>query len=129
MERPDGDGALHTIGKLLSARDPRLYMTVPTATEASAAANAGSVTTTPSLKNEEADTTIPSRRKTVNQRMVASEPVTEKLGPRSTPISTALAMGVEACAAESAEPAIRPAGKLLIRLQTMAMTAPEIQPA
>jgi hypothetical protein len=103
------------------------YKVAPKATAADAETNAGSVTTTPSLRKTQAVTWMPSRRRAVNQRMVAREPVTEKFGPRSTPTRTALATGVGAWATVSAEPAIRPAGRLLMRLQATAMTAPEIQ--
>jgi hypothetical protein len=78
------------------------YKVAPKATAADAETNAGSVTTTPSLRKTQAVTWMPSRRRAVNQRMVAREPVTEKFGPRSTPTRTALATGVGAWAAVQA---------------------------
>ena len=55
-----------------------------------ASKRAGGITSAPSLRKVQALTLSPSRRSAVNQRMVASEPVTDRFGPRSTPISTAL---------------------------------------
>ena len=57
---------------------------------ASAAIKAGGVTSRPSLRNGQAPTSIFSRRSATSHRMVASEPVIEKFGPRSTPIRMAL---------------------------------------
>src|SRR5713226_5169804 len=51
--------------------------------------SAGGMTTRPSLRNRDAPTTSPSRRKAISHRMVASEPVTDRFGPRSTPIRIA----------------------------------------
>ena len=55
-----------------------------------ASSRAGGITSIPSLRNCQAVTLCPSRRRAVSHRMVASEPVTDRFGPRSTPISTAL---------------------------------------
>ena len=60
---------------------------------ASAAIKAGGVTSRPSLRNGQAPTSIFSRRSATSQRMVASDPVTDRLGPRSTPIRIALMTG------------------------------------
>jgi hypothetical protein len=45
----------------------------------------------PSLRKSHDFTWMPSRRNAVSHNMVASDPVTERLGPRSTPMSTAFA--------------------------------------
>ena len=65
----------------------------------SARTSAGSITTAPSLRKCQLLTVIFSRRKAISHRMVASEPVTERLGPRSMPISSALVTGTGTCAA------------------------------
>jgi hypothetical protein len=54
-----------------------------------ASSKAGGMTTIPSFRNCQAATRSPSRRKAISQRIVASEPVTERFGPRSTPIRIA----------------------------------------
>jgi hypothetical protein len=69
------------------------------ASASSANSRAGGMTTRPSLRNCEAATCSPSRRSAISHRMVASEPatgwwqasrsVTERFGPRSTPIRIA----------------------------------------
>jgi hypothetical protein len=46
--------------------------------------NAGRMTNMPIRRNFHVPTSSPSRRRTINQRMVASEPVTDRFGPRST---------------------------------------------
>ena len=60
--------------------------------------SAGGITARPSLRNREAPTCSPSRRSAISQRMVASEPVTDRLGPRSTPIRIAPVTWVGTCA-------------------------------
>lgn len=50
-------------------------------------ATTGGMTNMPIRRTFHVPTSSPSRRRTINQRMVASEPVTDKFGPRSTPIS------------------------------------------
>jgi hypothetical protein len=57
---------------------------------ANAMMSAGGMTTMPSFRNCHAVTASPSRLRAVNQRIVASDPVTERLGPRSTPINIPL---------------------------------------
>jgi hypothetical protein len=52
--------------------------------------NAGGRTSTPSLRKLQAPTSSPSRLRAVSHRMVASEPVTERFGPTSTPTRIAL---------------------------------------
>src|SRR6266852_507414 len=76
----------------------------------------------PILKNSQAVITTFSRRRAMSQRIVASEPVTERLGPRSTPISIACATTLVSCACRIAAPLIRPTGKLLIPFETNAAT-------
>ena len=49
---------------------------------ASASSKATGITTTPSRRNCQADTSTPSRRMAVSQRIVASEPVTDRLGTK-----------------------------------------------
>jgi hypothetical protein len=55
-----------------------------------ASRSAGGRTSTPSLRKLQAPTSSPSRLRAVSHRMVASEPVTERFGPRSTPTRIAL---------------------------------------
>src|SRR5436190_1344497 len=55
---------------------------------------AGGVIKSPSRTNVNIVTSCRSRLSVTSQRMVASDPATDKFGPRSTPISTAL----ETCA-------------------------------
>jgi hypothetical protein len=68
----------------------------------------------PILKNSHAVITTFSRRRAMSQRIVPSEPVTERLGPRSTPIRIACATTLVSCTCRIAEPLIRPTGKLFI---------------
>src|SRR5215472_8866779 len=51
--------------------------------------SAGGMTKNPSRKKFNVVTSCLSRLSVTSQRMVASEPATDKFGPRSTPISTA----------------------------------------
>ena len=67
---------------------------------------------------------VESLRRASSQRMVASEPVTERLGPRSTPMRTALAMRPWVWEAWMVAPAIRPSGRLLTRLLAMPTVKP-----
>ena len=46
-------------------------------------------TTTPTLRKDRKLTSSPSRRIAVSHKMVAREPVIERLGPKSTPIRSA----------------------------------------
>src|SRR5450432_4159040 len=89
-------------------------------TDAIARMSAGGITTMPSLRNCQALTTTPSRRSATNHKIVAREPVTERLGPRSTPIRMALETAGGTPVALTAEPAKRPAGKLFIKLEASA---------
>src|SRR5258707_8774622 len=59
--------------------------------------------------------------------MVASDPVTDRFGPRSTPVRSAPVTCGGADAAVAADPAISPTGRLFIRLQASATIAPAIQ--
>ncbi len=79
-----------------------------------------------SLKNRHALMCCPSRRNTTSHKMVASEPVTERFGPTSTPIKIALLISSGTFAACTAFPAINPAGRLFITLLINAMPAPLI---
>ena len=54
-----------------------------------ASRSAGGIITMPSFRNDPTPTVWPSRRSAMSHRMVASEPVTDRLGPRLTPIRTA----------------------------------------
>ena len=69
------------------------------------------MTMIPSFRNVQALTRKPSRRSAVSHRMVASEPVTDKFGPRSTPIRIAARhdlgdrRGVDRAARRSGPPA------------------------
>jgi len=85
------------------------------------------MTSTPSFKNCPALTSILSRRRATSHRIVASEPVTERLGPRSIPISMALFIVSETCALCNTLPVIRPAGRLFITLQSSATPMPIAQ--
>src|ERR1039458_2260274 len=76
----------------------------------------------PILKNSQAVISTFSRRRAMSQRIVASEPVTERLGPRSTPIRIACATTVVSCACRIAAPLIRPTGKLFIPFESNATT-------
>ncbi len=51
--------------------------------------NAGGITNMPSRRKRSAPTCSPSRRSATSHRIVASEPVTDRFGPRSTPIRIA----------------------------------------
>src|SRR6267378_1753632 len=86
--------------------------------------SAGGMTRRPYLRNRRGAIFTPSRRNAISHRMVASEPVTERLGPRSTPISIAPATCGGTCAAWLAAAAIRPTGRLLMRLEATATTMP-----
>src|SRR5258708_21038719 len=88
------------------------------------AMSAGGITRQPSPKNFQALTVCPSRRSATNHKMVAREPVTDRLGPRSTPIRSAPVTCGDNCAPLATEPAISPSGKLLIKLQRAATKLP-----
>ena len=57
---------------------------------ANASKSAGGITRKPSLRKRPAPTVSPSRRNAASHRIVASDPVTERFGPRSTPTRAAL---------------------------------------
>src|SRR5258708_19616077 len=89
-----------------------------------ATTNAGGMTTIPSFRNCHAVTASPSRLRAISHRIVASEPVTEGLGPRSTPINTPLVT----CRGTSA-PCLtlaptKPLGSLFIRFEPTATMIP-----
>ena len=69
--------------------------------------SAGGVTSAPICKKRQAVTSIFSRRNATSQRMVASEPVIDRFGPRSTPISIALVTPCGRWSAALTEPTIR----------------------
>src|SRR6185437_7942782 len=81
-------------------------------------ARAGGITRIPYRKNFPKLTSSPSRRKAISHKIVASEPVTERFGPRSTPISTAFRSTFETAKPEwivagfIALAATRPTGRL-----------------
>jgi len=83
----------------------------------------------PSFKKSPKVTSSRSRRIALSQRIVASEPVIERLGPRSTPIRAASVIRDEACAVLKMERAIKPAGRLLIALLTIATMPPTLAAA
>ena len=73
------------------------------------------MTSAPSLRKRQA-LTLPSRRRAVSQRMVASEPVTDRFGPRSTPISRALGHRLRHVRGLDYTAGDKPAGRLLIEV-------------
>src|SRR3984957_18356341 len=93
----------------------------------SAKSSVGGITKMPRRRKRSAPTCSPSRRSAISQRIVASEPVTERFGPRSTPIRTAPVICCDACAACVVVAAINPVGRLLIRFETRAATMPPPQ--
>src|SRR5665213_2342925 len=84
----------------------------------------GGITTMPSFGNCHAVTATPSRRSAISQRIVASEPVTERLGPRSTPINSPLVTCTGTSALWLTVAATRLVGRLLRRFDAKATTAP-----
>ena len=91
---------------------------------ASDASRAGGITRQPSARKRQALTVWPSRRKATSHRIVASDPVTDRLGPRSTPMSTAPVSSGDACAPPATVPAINPSGRLLTTLHSTATRLP-----
>src|ERR1700681_1002587 len=101
-----------------------------TADRASRESNsAGGMTTSPNLRNRPAPTVPPPRRRAISHRMVAREPVTDRLGPRSTPIRIAPVICAGTCAAVRVVAAIKPIGRLFTRFDAIATTMPAIQDA
>ena len=96
---------------------------------ATARISAGGITCAPTLRKVQKLTFSFSRRIALNQRMVASDPVIERFGPMSTPISTASTTRCGACACTSVELAMSPAGRLLIRLLATAMRPADVDAA
>jgi hypothetical protein len=83
-----------------------------------APSRAGTITTAPIFRNSQAPISWPSRRNAISHRMVAREPVTDRFGPRSTPIriaSFSCGAMLDALAAKSAD------GRLLIALDSPAI--------
>jgi len=78
----------------------------------------------PSFKKVHALTIKFSRRKATSQSMVAREPVMERFGPKSIPIKTALFTISGRCPGCTALAAIRPVGRLFMRLQVKATIPP-----
>src|SRR5262249_16226672 len=76
----------------------------------------------PTLKKLQALTSSFSRRRAMSHRIVAREPVTDRFGPRSIPISIALASCFDMADACSALAPISPTGRLLIRFEPTAKT-------
>src|SRR5258706_14338189 len=79
-----------------------------------ATTNAGGMTIIPSFRNCHTVTASPSRLKAISHRIVASEPVTERLGPRSTPINVALVTCRGTSALWLTVAATKPVGRLFI---------------
>jgi hypothetical protein len=71
-----------------------------------------------------------SRRGAASHSLVASDPVTDRFGPRSTPISTAPTTSGGGCYAITTEPPISPTGKLFIGLEATptVIPAPHVAP-
>lgn len=84
------------------------------------------MTTDPILKNFMKSTSSPSQRIERSHRIVASEPVIDRFGPRSTPISMASITRSGLCACNAAALAASPAGRLLIALLPSAMASPDV---
>ncbi len=82
---------------------------------------AGAITTNPTFKNRQPLISSPSRRNAISHNTVAKDPVTERFGPKSTPISTASRMCAGAENAWIAPPASNPDGKLLTRFDSTAI--------
>src|SRR5882757_7980730 len=89
-----------------------------------ATTNAGGMTTIPSFRNCHAVTASPSRLKAISHRIVASEPVTERLGPRSTPINIPLVTCRGTLALWLTVAATKPVGRLFIRFEAKATMMP-----
>ncbi|PAV70682.1 hypothetical protein WR25_15310 [Diploscapter pachys] len=98
-----------------------------TASSNSAATSAGGITSTPRRKKLNAPTCSPSRRIATSHSSVAREPVIDRFGPRSTPISKAAVVCRGSSTSWPMEPAIRPVGRLFIRLPAMAEITPAAQ--
>src|SRR5258706_5613140 len=89
-----------------------------------ATTNAGGMTTIPSFRNCHAVTASPSRLRAISHRIVASEPVTERLGPRSTPINIPLVTCRGTSALWLTVAATKPVGRLFIRFEAIATMMP-----
>src|ERR1700722_10659102 len=77
-------------GRFLQGMECRPRLQGDISEDASVASNkAGGMTSIPAFRNAQPVIFSPSRRSTISQRTVANDPVTDKLGPRSTPIRTA----------------------------------------
>src|SRR3981081_859388 len=101
------------------------YLDYETAASANrATTNAGGMTKIPSFRNCHAVTASPSRLRAISHRRVASEPVTERLGPRSTPINIPLVTCRGASALWLTVAATRPVGRLFIRFEARATMVP-----
>ena len=78
----------------------------------------------PMRKNCQPVTWRPSRLMAISQRMVASDPVMERLGPRSMEMRTTLASIGWKGMVRRAEPVMSPRGRLLKRSVPKATAAP-----
>src|ERR1700733_4385866 len=74
----------------------------------------------PTLKNSHAVISTFSRRSAISHKIVASDPVTERFGPRSTPIKIACVTTLLPCECRIAAPLINPTGKLFIPFESNA---------
>ena len=91
--------------------------------------SAGGITTAPSRRNPSALTCMPSRRTASSHSNVASDPLMDRFGPRSMPISSAAVVPADRSAMPASVPAMRPAGRLLTRLPATAAPTPAAQGA
>ena len=66
----------------------------------------------------------PSRRKAISQSIVAKEPVTERFGPKSTPINTAFFTISGACANLKTFPTIKPRRQVIHKIAGNRNTEP-----
>src|ERR1700737_4919936 len=89
-----------------------------------ATTNAGGMTAIPSFRNCHAVTASPSRLRAISHRIVASEPVTDRLGPRSTPINIPLVTCRGTSALWLTVAATKPVGRLFIRFEARATMMP-----
>src|SRR5664279_4642193 len=91
---------------------------------ASDATSAAGIATAPVFRKVQPLTFSPCLRSATSHRMVASDPVTDRFGPRSMPMATALWTTGSTPAPMTTEPAIRPAGRLFMRLHANATMVP-----
>jgi len=76
---------------------------------------ANGMTTMPTLKNCQPVIFTFSLRSAISHKMVAKDPAIDRLGPRSTPMRTALATALGFCDDWTAAPLISPTGRLFMQ--------------